>query len=98
MNMVIPSKVLRETESWIAFYHPRPTNKFHVVLMPKHPYTSLMDIPEKDAIIMGEIIGIVQSIVQEFKLDRGGYRFITNGGSNQDVPYLHFHLVADSWC
>jgi histidine triad (HIT) family protein len=96
MNMIIPTTCLRETDTWIAFYHPKPTNKFHVLLMPKHPYKSMMDIPEDQAIIMKEVIVIAQSIVREFKLEQCGYRLITNGGKYQDVPYLHFHLIADS--
>jgi histidine triad (HIT) family protein len=95
MDIIIPNKCLRETESWIAFHHPKPTNKFHVLLMPKHPYKSMMDIHEEDAIIMKEVIVIAQSIVKEFKLEQSGYRLLTNGGKYQDVPYLHFHLIAD---
>ena len=95
MNIIIPTKCLRETETWIAFYHPKPTNKFHVLLMPKHPYKSMMDIHEEEAIIMKDVIVMAQSIVNEFKLEQSGYRLLTNGGKYQDIPYLHFHLIAD---
>ena len=28
-------------------------------------------------------------------MEAGGYRLLVNGGAYQDVPHLHFHLVAD---
>jgi diadenosine tetraphosphate (Ap4A) HIT family hydrolase len=28
-------------------------------------------------------------------LEQTGYRLIANGGAFQDVPHLHFHLIAE---
>ena len=38
-------------------------------------------------------MGTIQSLVHEFYLE-DGYRLIANGGAYQDIPILHFHLVA----
>ena len=35
MSFLIPVDRLRETETLIAFYHPRPSYPFHVLLIPK---------------------------------------------------------------
>ena len=95
MSFIIPSERLRETASWIAFYHPRPAYKFHILLIPKHEYKSLTEIPVEDTKVISELVVVVQSIIEEYKLNHTRYRIITNGGNYQDVPYLHFHLVAD---
>jgi diadenosine tetraphosphate (Ap4A) HIT family hydrolase len=44
MSFVIPIQRLREAETLIAFHHPQPACKFHVLLVPKKALTTLMDI------------------------------------------------------
>ena len=82
MSFAIPVKRLCETE--------------HILLVPKLPYATLFDVPPDDADFLRDLFETVQSLVREFDLERGGYRLITNGGAYQDVPHLHFHLVADT--
>jgi histidine triad (HIT) family protein len=94
MSFVIPVKRLRETDWWIAFHHPQPAYPFHVLFVSKGGFTTLMELPgEKTAEILKDLILIVQSLVSEFHLE-SGYRLVTNGGIYQDIPVLHFHLIA----
>ena len=95
MSLLIPVQRLRETETLIAFHHRQPNYPFHVLLVPKQGYASLLDVPPQAADFLRDLIETVQSLVREFHLDTGGYRLIANGGSYQDVPQLHFHLVSD---
>lgn len=93
MSFVIPVRRLRETETLMAFHHPKPAYRFHVLLVPKKAVTTLMDIDPKDAAFLTELYSTVQSLVDEFHLS--AYRLIVNGGEYQDFPQLHFHLVSD---
>jgi histidine triad (HIT) family protein len=95
MSFLISAKHLRETDTLIAFFHPKPSHLFHVLILPKKQYSSLMDVSEKDVKFLGDLVESVKSLIKEYKLDKGGYRLITNGGKYQDIKYLHFHLVAD---
>jgi histidine triad (HIT) family protein len=91
MNFAIPVKRLRETETLLAFYHPKPAYPFHVLLVPKGPISSLMDLdPRSDFLV--DVVTIVKSLVAEFQLS--AYRLIVNGGEYQDFPLLHFHLTS----
>jgi diadenosine tetraphosphate (Ap4A) HIT family hydrolase len=94
MSFVIPVKRLRETDYWIVFRHPQPVYPFHVLLVSKWAFPSLMEIPGEGApAILKDLIQIVQSLVLEYHLE-DGYRLNTNGGIYQDIPILHFHLIA----
>lgn len=95
MSFLLPVSRLHETPTVIAFYHPRPTYPFHVLLVPKRPLGSLTDITAQDTTFLVELFQVVQNLVQEFGLDESGYRLVCNGGSNQDIPHLHFHLIAE---
>jgi histidine triad (HIT) family protein len=95
MSWALPVDRLRETSTLLAFYHPKPSYPFHVVLVPKKQIATFADLdPSADSLFLIELYTAAQSLVQEHHLAEGGYRLIVNGGSYQDFPYLHFHLVS----
>jgi histidine triad (HIT) family protein len=93
MSFVIPVARLRETETLLAFYHPKPSYPFHVLLVPKKAVASLKDFNPTDTTFLTDLYATVQSLVEEFHLP--AYRLIVNGGEYQDFPQLHFHLVSE---
>ena len=93
MSFAIPVKRLRETDTLMAFHHPKPAYPFHVLIVPKKAVASLTELDSSDAAFLTDLIFSVQSLVEEFKLP--AYRLIVNGGEFQDFPQLHFHLIAD---
>lgn len=95
MTFAIPVKRLRETRTLLAFHHPSPSYPVHILLVPKRAYSSIMVMPLDDQDFQRDLFAAVQSLVQEFDLERKGYRFLVNGGAYQDVPILHFHLVSN---
>jgi histidine triad (HIT) family protein len=95
MSFVIPVKRLRETPTLVAFYHPAPAYPFHVLIVPKRSISRLIDLTAADTDFMVDVFQVTQSIIAEFALEQRGYRFISNGGKYQDVPHLHFHLIAE---
>jgi histidine triad (HIT) family protein len=93
MSFAIPTKLLRETETLLAFHHPKPTYPFHLVLVPKESVPSLLELDPASA-FLPDLFAAVQSLVAEFQLP--AYRLIVNGGEFQDFPHLHFHLISDT--
>jgi histidine triad (HIT) family protein len=93
MSFAIPVKRLRETETLIAFYHPKPAYAFHVLLVPKKSVASLNELDPTDTTFLTDLYSTVQNLVDEFQLP--AYRLILNGGEVQDFPQLHFHLISD---
>ncbi|MBN1453992.1 MAG: HIT domain-containing protein [Anaerolineales bacterium] len=94
MSFAIPARRLRETETLLAFHHPKPSYPFHVVLAPKKAVPNLMELDTSESVFLPDLFATVQSLVDEFQLP--AYRLIVNGGEYQDFPHLHFHLVSDS--
>jgi diadenosine tetraphosphate (Ap4A) HIT family hydrolase len=94
MNFAIPLKRLRETETLIAFPHPKPAYPFHVLLVPKRTVLSLKELDSTDTEFLTDLYATVQHLVDEFQLP--AYRLIVNGGEFQDFPQLHFHLISDT--
>jgi histidine triad (HIT) family protein len=95
MSERLPVRRLHETETLIAFRHPQPSYPTHILLVPKGAYPSLMALPADATDLMRDLFATVQDLVRDLGLECGGYRLIANGGSYQQVPHLHFHLVSD---
>ncbi len=93
MNFAVPVKRLRETQTLMAFYHPKPSYTFHVLLVPKKAVATLQELDPNDVSFLTDLYATVQSLVEEYRLS--AYRLIVNGGEYQDFPQLHFHLISD---
>jgi len=93
MSFAIPVKRLRETETLMAFYHPKPSYPFHILLVPKKAVPSLKELDPTDITFLTDLYFTVQNLADEFQLP--AYRLIVNGGEFQDFPQLHFHLISD---
>ncbi len=92
---MLPVKRLRETDTLIAFKHPKPDYPVHILLMPKLKLPNFMALEANDPAFMANVVSTAQSLVEEFGLAEKGYRLIVNGGSNQHFPHLHFHLISE---
>jgi histidine triad (HIT) family protein len=95
MSFALPVERLRETETLLAFHHPRPSHAVHILVVPKEPYGSLLDVPPEADRFLTDLLETVQLLVRQHGLEDRGYRLIVNGGDYQEVPLLHVHLVAD---
>ena len=96
MTFALPVQRLRETDTLIAFYHPRPAYPVHVLLVPRKAIPGLAELSPADQPFVADVFRVVQDLVAELQLESKGYRLIVNGGAYQDVKQLHFHLVSGS--
>jgi len=94
MSFAIPLHKLRETSTLLAFRHPKPSYPVHILIVPKKAIANLAAQAAVDASLLAEVFQTAQSLVEELGLENGGYRLIVNGGAYQDIPQLHWHLVA----
>ncbi len=96
MSFVIPVDRLHETDKLIAFHHPKPSHPLHILLVPKRKLPNLMAVQPADSDFFTDLYCTVQKLIADFNLEKPGYSLIVNGGAYQDVPHLHFHLIADN--
>lgn len=93
MSFLIPVDRLYETKTLLAFYHPVPSYRVHILIVPKRSIADLLALTPHDHDFAVEVFTTAQHLIRELKLS--SYRLITNGGDYQDVPILHFHLISD---
>ena len=81
----LPVQRLRETDTLLAFHHPRPSHAVHILLVPRRAVASLNELQSEDQAFLSDLFQTVQSLVAEFNLEKRGYRLIVNGGKYQEV-------------
>ena len=89
----IPSNIILEDENFIAFHDINPKAPIHILAIPK---THIDNFNEVSPEIMSNMTSFIQKVAKEVKIDKSGYRVITNIGENggQEVQHLHFHILG----
>ncbi|HLC92938.1 MAG TPA: HIT family protein [archaeon] len=90
----IPSKIVYEDETSIAFLDIYPSAKCHTLVIPKNHHATMLDIPEME---LKEIIGVVQKVGAAAMLatKADGFNVVQNNreAAGQVVHHLHFHII-----
>ncbi|WP_129596761.1 histidine triad nucleotide-binding protein [Anaerophilus nitritogenes] len=91
----VPSKIVYEDDSVMAFYDIEPQAPVHIVIIPKKHIKSLDHIIEQDKNLVGYIFLCAKKIASELGL-KNGYRIVNNCGKlgGQTVDHIHFHLLG----
>ena len=89
----IPSNIILENDKFIAFHDINPKAPVHILAIPKEHIDSFNEVSSK---LMADMTTFIQEIAQEVKIEKSGYRVITNIGENggQEVGHLHFHILG----
>lgn len=92
----IPAQLIYEDEHIVAFRDIKPVAPTHVLIIPRKPIAALEDATPSDHAVLGHLLLKVPAIAKQLGLTENGYRLVLNNGrdAGQEVPHLHFHLVA----
>jgi len=93
INKEIPANVILEDENFLAFHDINPKAPVHILIIPKLHVDSFNEV---SAQMMSQMTEFIQQVAKEVKVEKSGYRVITNIGDNggQEVKHLHFHLLG----
>jgi len=89
----IPSNIILENDNFLAFHDINPKAPVHILAIPKVHVDSFNEISPE---LMSKMTTFIQEIAKEVKIEKSGYRVITNIGENggQEVGHLHFHILG----
>jgi len=93
VNKEIPSNIIYENDEFLAFHDINPKAPVHLLAIPKVHVDSFNELSPE---LMGTMTSFIQEVAKEVKIDKSGYRVITNIGENggQEVKHLHFHILG----
>lgn len=90
----LPVERVLLTGKTIAFHHPRPTWKRHILIIPRKQIGTIFDLLN-DRVYLEDIWRTAYEVFsgQAFTPER--YALLVNGGLRQDVKQVHFHLNGE---
>ena len=93
----ISCDLVYEDDKSIFFNDINPKAKIHILGIPKYEVINLSDFIEKQsAEEVSDFFKRTIEVVKKFKLEKTGYRLITNESfdSNQEVLHFHIHILG----
>jgi histidine triad (HIT) family protein len=83
--------IVYESEDVIAFADHDPISIGHILIAPKHPYKTFIEIPE---IVLAEIFSVAKIIYKrlEITFKPDGLSFIQNNGIFNELDHYHLHI------
>ena len=92
----IPSKIVHEDDTCVAFDDVNPQAPTHVLVIPRKHTASIAELNEADAGLLGHLMLTGAKIAKQKGIAEGGYRFVINTGKNggQTVFHLHLHVLG----
>jgi len=93
----IPSKVVFEDDSVLAFRDISPQGPVHIILIPKvrDGLTQLSKAEDRHEQVLGHLLVTAAKVARQEDLDQG-FRLVINDGPHgcQSVYHLHLHLIG----
>lgn len=90
---ISPDKWVAETQNAFVVNDINPQGPVHLLVIPKHRYTSLADAPPA---IRAEMIDLAVRMAEEHGVSESGYRLVinTNPHGGQTVYHAHIHVIG----
>jgi histidine triad (HIT) family protein len=88
----IPSKIVYQDDSVVAFQDINPQAPVHVLVIPRRHITSVLDLTPEDDGLVGEVVRRGQAIAREKGLAERGFRLVFNCGEDAGYSVYHIHL------
>jgi len=94
MEGEIPARVEYEDEQVIVIHDIAPKAPVHLLIIPRKPIPTLLDVQAEDLPLIGHIHLVAQKLAA--KLGLKGFRLVNNCGKEggQEVFHIHYHLLA----
>jgi histidine triad (HIT) family protein len=92
----IPSRIVFEDDTVVAFHDAAPKAPTHVLIVPRRPITRIADAQPEDRDTLGHLLVKAAEVARQLGLDSGGYRLVINNGRDggESVPHLHCHILG----
>lgn len=92
----IPADIVYSDEEIVAFRDINPQAPHHVLIIPRKPIPTVLDLQPEDAAMVGRMVIVAGKIAGDLGLAERGYRLVFNckedGG--QEVNHIHLHLLG----
>jgi histidine triad (HIT) family protein len=90
------TRLLYEDNSVVVFADLYPKAPVHLLIVPKHHYAHLNDVPHQSHLLLGQMMSVAKAMAEEHGVAESGYRLVMNCGEHggQEIGHIHLHLLG----
>jgi histidine triad (HIT) family protein len=91
-----PARIIQQDDRLVAFHDTRPQAPTHVLLIPRHHITSLLDLSGADDDTIGALVRTARDLARSLGLGERGFRLVFNCGDDAgySIHHIHLHLLG----
>ncbi len=91
----IPCRKVLEDDELLVFHDIAPWAPVHVLIIPKQHVTTMYDIGEEHAPMMGRMMALAPRLMRDLGVTNG-FRIVVNTGRDgmQEVQHVHMHVMG----
>ena len=88
--------IVYRDEQVTAFRDANPVAPTHILIVPNKHIESVGTLEIEDEQLMGHLFSVARKLANEAGITKGGFRMITNTGTDagQTIFHLHVHLIG----
>ncbi|AUS80057.1 histidine triad nucleotide-binding protein [Actinoalloteichus sp. AHMU CJ021] len=92
----LPSTIVRETDTVVAFRDINPQAPTHVLVIPRAHYADAAEVGREEPSLLVDMLNVAAGVAEEEGLTGTGYRTLFNTGADagQTVFHAHLHLLG----
>jgi histidine triad (HIT) family protein len=96
LSKEVKAEIVYHDDQVTAFRDIHPVAPTHILIVPNKHIESVATLEVEEEQLMGHLFTVARKLAEEEGISRGGYRLITNTGTNggQTVYHLHVHLIG----
>ena len=95
-SLAIPVKKVYRSKDIVAFYHPKPSYKNHIVIVPKRAIANLQQMASEEfQEYFVKLWMAVKEIYTAHPEYQGSFVLVVNGGRRQEISQVHFHMFTN---
>ena len=96
INKEIASNMVFEDDDLAVIRDVNPVAPVHLLLIPKKHISSILEIDRFEDRLTAKIFKVISQTARDMKIDRDGFRVVTNtgDGAGQSIKHLHFHILG----
>ena len=94
-NKELSTKLIYESDDFVAFNDIKPVSPTHILVIPKKHYKNLFEVNDNDKDLLGRFLLTAKEIATREGLN-DGFRTVINTGDNggQTVYHIHLHVLG----
>ena len=95
INREVPAEIVYEDDKSIVIKDIHPKAPVHLLVIPKKPIPSLMELTPEDRDIIAHLMLLLPQIAKAHHLEGFKTQINTGEKGGQEVFHLHIHLMGD---